>query len=236
MQKKKCTAIVLAAGQGKRMGTKVQKQYLEIDGKPVLYYSLHAFEQSKIIDEIILVVGENQSEYCKDEIVSKYGISKVNKIVEGGAERYHSVWNGLQEVDDGGYVFIHDGARPFVDEEILKRAYKDVQNCKACVIGMPVKDTIKVVDSLQYAVSTPDRSTLWAMQTPQCFTASLLRESYEKILMMQKNGMEIPSITDDAMVVEFASGRPVKLLQGDYRNIKITTPEDMLVAKVFLEE
>ena len=91
MQKKKCTAIVLAAGQGKRMGTKVQKQYLEIDGKPVLYYSLHAFEQSTIIDEIILVVGEHQAEYCQNEIVSKYGINKVKKIVQGGAERYHSV-------------------------------------------------------------------------------------------------------------------------------------------------
>ena len=119
MQKKKCTAIVLAAGQGKRMGTKVQKQYLEIEGKPILYYSLHTFEQSSVIDEVVLVVGENQVEYCKDEIVSKYGISKVKKIVQGGAERYHSVWNGLQEVDDDCYVFIHDGARPFVDEEIL---------------------------------------------------------------------------------------------------------------------
>lgn len=231
MQKKKCTAIVLAAGQGKRMGTKVQKQYLEIDGKPVLYYSLHAFEQSKIIDEIILVVGENQSEYCKDEIVSKYGISKVNKIVEGGAERYHSVWNGLQEVDDGGYVFIHDGARPFVDEEILKHAYKDVQNCKACVIGMPVKDTIKLADSDGFVNETPERSLLWMIQTPQVFENGLVKKAYA-LLMEQEN----IQVTDDAMVVEQMLGHKVKLTEGSYENIKITTPEDLDIAEIFVKK
>ena len=231
MQKKKCTAIVLAAGQGKRMGTKVQKQYLEIDGKPVLYYSLHAFEQSKIIDEIILVVGENQSEYCKDEIVSKYGISKVNKIVEGGAERYHSVWNGLQEVDDDGYVFIHDGARPFVDEEILKRAYKDVQNCKACVIGMPVKDTIKLADSDGFVNETPERSLLWMIQTPQVFENGLVKKAYA-LLMEQEN----IQVTDDAMVVEQMLGHNVKLTEGSYENIKITTPEDLDIAEIFVKK
>lgn len=231
MQKKKCTAIVLAAGQGKRMGTKVQKQYLEIDGKPVLYYSLHAFEQSEIIDEIILVVGENQSEYCKDEIVSKYGISKVNKIVEGGAERYHSVWNGLQEVDDGGYVFIHDGARPFVDEEILKHAYKDVQNCKACVIGMPVKDTIKLADSDGFVNETPERSLLWMIQTPQVFENGLVKKAYA-LLMEQEN----IQVTDDAMVVEQMLGHKVKLTEGSYENIKITTPEDLDIAEIFVKK
>ena len=231
MQKKRCTAIVLAAGQGKRMGTKVQKQYLEIDGKPVLYYSLHAFEQSKIIDEIILVVGENQSEYCKDEIVSKYGISKVNKIVEGGAERYHSVWNGLQEVDDDGYVFIHDGARPFVDEEILKRAYKDVQNCKACVIGMPVKDTIKLADSDGFVNETPERSLLWMIQTPQVFENGLVKKAYA-LLMEQEN----IQVTDDAMVVEQMLGHKVKLTEGSYENIKITTPEDLDIAEIFVKK
>ena len=109
MQKAKCTAIVLAAGQGKRMGTKVQKQYLEISGKPVLFYSLDVFQKSDIIDEIVLVVGDNQQEYCKKEIVEKYGITKVSKIIQGGSERYHSVWNGLQTLSGDGYVFIHTG-------------------------------------------------------------------------------------------------------------------------------
>lgn len=231
MQKKKCTAIVLAAGQGKRMGTKVQKQYLEIAGKPVLYYSLHAFEKSAVIDEIILVVGENQSEYCKDEIVSKYGISKVKKIVQGGAERYHSVWNGLQEVEDDSYVFIHDGARPFVDEEILNRAYNDVEKCKACVVGMPVKDTIKLADSEGYVNETPERSLVWMIQTPQVFDVALVKKAYA--LLMEQDSIQV---TDDAMVVEQMLGHKVKLTLGSYENIKITTPEDLDIAEIFVKK
>lgn len=231
MQKKKCTAIVLAAGQGKRMGTKVQKQYLELDGKPVLYYSLYAFEQSTVIDEIILVVGENQAEYCQKEIVSKYGINKVKKIVQGGAERYHSVWNGLQEVDDEGYVFIHDGARPFINEEILDRAYKDVENCKACVVGMPVKDTIKLADKGGFVDKTPERSLVWMIQTPQVFENSLVKKAYA--LLMEQDSIRV---TDDAMVVEQMLGSKVKLTMGSYENIKITTPEDLDIAEIFVEK
>ena len=231
MQKKKCTAIVLAAGQGKRMGTKVQKQYLEIDGKPVLYYSLNAFEQSAVIDEIVLVVGENQVEYCYSEIVLKYGFNKVKTVVEGGAERYHSVWNGLQEVDDDGYVFIHDGARPFIHEEIINRAYKDVQNCKACVIGMPVKDTIKLADSDGFVDETPERSLLWMIQTPQVFESGLVKKAYA--LLMEQNHTHV---TDDAMVVEQMLGHKVKLTEGSYENIKITTPEDLDIAEIFVKK
>lgn len=230
MQKKKCTAIVLAAGQGKRMGTKVQKQYLEIDGKPVLYYSLYAFEQSPIIDEIILVVGENQEEYCQNEMISKYGIRKVKKIVQGGVERYHSVWNGLQEVEGEGYVFIHDGARPFINEEILNRAYKDVENCKACVVGMPVKDTIKLADREGFVDETPERSLVWMIQTPQVFENSLVRKAYA--LLMEQESIQV---TDDAMVVEQMLGHKVKLTLGSYENIKITTPEDLDIAEIFVK-
>lgn len=231
MQKKKCTAIVLAAGQGKRMGSKVQKQYLEIEGKPILYYSLHTFEHSELIDEIILVVGENQSEYCKDEIVLKYGIGKVKKIVQGGAERYHSVWNGLQEVEGDGYVFIHDGARPFVDEEILNRAYNDVEKCKACVVGMPVKDTIKLADNEGYVDETPERSLVWMIQTPQVFENGLVKKAYA--LLMEQNNI---CVTDDAMVVEQMLGHKVKLTLGSYENIKITTPEDLDIAEIFVKK
>lgn len=231
MQKKKCTAIVLAAGQGKRMGTKVQKQYLEIEGKPVLYYSLQVFEHSPLIDEIILVVGENQKEYCQSEIVSKYGITKVRKIVTGGTERYHSVWNGLQEVDDEGYVFIHDGARPFINEEILNRAYKDVEECKACVVGMPVKDTIKLADREGYVAQTPDRSLVWMIQTPQVFENSLVKKAYA--MLMRQDDIQV---TDDAMVVEQMLGYKVKLTLGSYENIKITTPEDLEIASIFVKK
>ena len=231
MQKAKCTAIVLSAGQGKRMGTKVQKQYLELEGKPILYYSLQAFQQSDLIDEIILVVGENQKEYCETEIVSKYQISKVKKIVQGGAERFHSVWNGLREVDEAGYVFIHDGARPFINEEILQRAYRTVLECKACVVGMPVKDTIKIADAEEYAKQTPDRKSLWAVQTPQVFETALVKKAYA--MLMEQNDIQV---TDDAMVVEQMLGEKVKLVQGSYENIKITTPEDLEIASVFVKK
>ena len=230
MQKAKCTAIVLAAGQGKRMGTKVQKQYLEISGKPVLFYSLDAFQRSNIIDEIILVVGENQEDYCKKEIVEKYGITKVSKIVKGGSERYYSVWNGLQAMSEDGYVFIHDGARPFVTEEILSRVYDAVQTEKACVVGMPVKDTIKIADDNKFAKETPNRNYVWMVQTPQVFEKSLVKEAYS-LLMDQ----EIIQVTDDAMVVEKMLNRNVKLVEGSYENIKITTPEDLKIAEIFVK-
>ena len=230
MQKAKCTAIVLAAGQGKRMGTKVQKQYLEISGKPVLFYSLDAFQRSNIIDEIILVVGENQEDYCKKEFVEKYGITKVSKIVKGGSERYYSVWNGLQAMSEDGYVFIHDGARPFVTEEILSRVYDAVQTEKACVVGMPVKDTIKIADDNKFAKETPNRNYVWMVQTPQVFEKSLVKEAYS--LLMEQ---DIIQVTDDAMVVEKMLNRNVKLVEGSYENIKITTPEDLKIAEIFVK-
>lgn len=230
MQKAKCTAIVLAAGQGKRMGTKTQKQYLEIGGKPVLYYSLRTFEESEFINEIVIVVGAGQINYCEKEIVSKFGFKKVKCIIEGGAERYHSVANGLREVEEG-YVFIHDGARPFVNEEILQRVYNEVILHKACVVGMPVKDTIKISDENGFADSTPDRNLLWQIQTPQVFEVSLIKEAYKKLMEC-----DTIKVTDDAMVVEQMLGQKVKLVTGAYENIKITTPEDLKIAENFLKK
>lgn len=231
MQKKNCTAIVLAAGQGRRMGTATQKQYLEIFGKPVLYYSLETFQNSEIIDEIILVVGEGQEGYCAKEIVEKYQIQKVKKIVCGGAERYHSVWNGLKELSEDGYVFIHDGARPFVDDEMIIRAYEEVLQYKACVVGMPVKDTIKIADSSEFAQETPNRNRVWSVQTPQVFEITLIKKAYKKLIEQEDN-----TVTDDAMVVEKMLGEKVKLVQGSYKNIKITTPEDLDIAKIFAKK
>lgn len=230
MKKTKCTAIILAAGQGKRMGTKVQKQYLEICGKPLLFYPLDVFQKSDIIDDIILVVGENQEEYCRKEIVEKFGIAKVSKIVKGGQERYDSVWKGLEEIEADGFVFIHDGARPFISEEILSRAYETVQEEKACVVGMPVKDTIKIADDAQFAKETPDRRNVWMIQTPQVFEISLIKKAYS---LLRKQ--ETIKVTDDAMAVEKMLQRKVKLVEGSYKNIKITTPEDLKIAEVFAE-
>lgn len=229
MKKEQCTAIVLAAGQGKRMGMEVQKQYLELAGKPVLAYSLEKFQESTVIDSIILVVGEDQEEYVRKEIIEPYKISKVSGIVTGGKERYHSVWNGLQ-LAESGYVFIHDGARPFLDDEIIERVYREVQVHKACVVSMPVKDTIKMADSRGFVTSTPDRNYVWLMQTPQVFETELVKKAYE--MLMQA---EMSNVTDDAMVVEQMLHHPIKLVQGSYENIKITTPEDLDIANALVK-
>lgn len=229
MKKKSCTAIVLAAGQGKRMGTKVQKQFLELKGRPLVFYSLKAFEESELIDDIVLVTGEDCIEYCAHEIVEKFGFTKVRKIVAGGKERYHSVWNGLCEVKPGGYAFIHDGARPFVTEEIIARTYEALQESRACVVGMPVKDTIKIADSEGYIVDTPDRNYVWQVQTPQAFETELVKVAYAKLM-----GQTDINVTDDAQVVESMMYEEVKLVPGSYENIKVTTPEDLKLAEIFL--
>jgi len=232
MNKKHCTAIVLSAGQGKRMGASVQKQYIELEGKPVIYYTIKAFQDSEIIDDIVLVVGHGQISYVKEEIVDFYGFDKVRTIVEGGRERYDSVWAGLQTVEDeDGYVFIHDGARLFVNDDILRRGYDTVDEFKACVAGMPSKDTVKIVDDNTFASETPNRKYVWSVQTPQIFAASLIKEAYAKIMQGDCTG-----VTDDAMVVERMMNVQVKLFEGSYENIKITTPEDLDIAKVFLKK
>ena len=225
------TAIVLAAGQGKRMHSKVQKQFLEIQGYPVLYYSLRCFQESSLIQDIILVTGEESISYCKEEIVQKYGFTKVSAVIPGGKERYDSVYAGLCECRDCEYVLIHDGARPFVTEEILKRGLQKVKETGACVIGMPSKDTVKLSDEEGYVKETPNRKCVWTIQTPQIFSYSLIREAHDSI--RQK---DMSKITDDAMVVEQETGAKVALAEGSYQNIKITTPEDMKTAEAFLED
>ena len=233
MDKRHCTAIVLAGGKGKRMGSKTQKQYLMIQGKPLIYYALHQFEESKIIDDMILVVGDGQQDYVRENIVEAYGFSKVKKIVTGGAERYDSVYAGIQALEDTNeeeYVFIHDSARPFVDEEILERAYASVMEHKACVVGMPSKDTVKLADEGGFASVTPDRSRVWIIQTPQVFEKGLIKEAYTRLMQGDTAG-----VTDDAMVVEKTLKHPVKLVEGSYENIKVTTPEDLDIAEIFVK-
>ena len=243
MKKKRCTAIVLAAGNGSRMKSDVAKQYMSLCGKPLIWYALHAIEKSSVIDDCILVTGAEDISYVRDEIVARYGFHKVDTVVAGGKERYDSVYQALRVIADGemkvpnkdGYVFIHDGARPFLTEEILRRCYEEVQLSRACVAGMPVKDTIKIADSLGFAAQTPDRSLIWQIQTPQVFEAPLIIDAYRE-LMAKKDRLSTEgiTITDDAMVVERFIGVPVKLVQGSYENIKITTPDDMAAAEVFI--
>ena len=229
MEQGRCTAIVLAAGQGKRMHSKIQKQFLEIGGKPILYYSMECFQKSPLIQDIILVTGEDMISYCQSEIVEKYGFTKVCKVTAGGKERYDSVYAGLLCCQDTDYVYIHDGARPFVTEEMIQRGYEAVKRTNACVMGMPSKDTGKLADPSGYIKETPDRKIVWNIQTPQIFSYDLIRGAYESI---RKKDMS--NVTDDAMVVEQETGTKILLVEGSYQNIKITTPEDLAVAEAFL--
>ncbi len=232
----KTVAVVLAAGSGSRMNSDIKKQYMEIGGKPLIYYSLKAFEES-IIDDIILVVSRGDVDYVSKEIVEKYHFDKVQAVVEGGLARYHSVRLGLQAAAaDCDYAFIHDGARPFVDRDIIMRAFQAVKEYKACVVGMPAKDTIKIADEKGFAASTPDRNLMWTIQTPQVFSYKTILELYQRLDRDEGDLMAKGiNITDDAMVVEYYTDTKVKLVEGSYDNIKITTPEDITVAEAILD-
>lgn len=228
MKKEKITAIVLAAGRGSRMKSELQKQYMTLAGKPVVVHCLEQFEKSDV-DEIILVTGEDEIEYCREKIVGEYHITKVKKIVAGGKERYESVYHALEEMEECRYVFIQDGARPCITQDIIRACIENVREYGICIIGMPVKDTIKIVDENCFAKDTPERSTLWQIQTPQCFVYDEIKLAYEK---MMASGVK--NITDDAMVMEQFGDRRVKMVKGSYENIKITTPEDMEIGEIFL--
>lgn len=230
MKHTKIAAIVLAAGQGKRMESDIPKQYLLLQDKPILYYSLKQFECSEV-DEIILVTGKGEIPYCRENVIQRFGFTKIKDIVEGGQERYHSVYEGLKAITSCDYVLIHDGARPFVNQTIIRDAIQGAIQYEACVVGMPVKDTIKMMDSEGFVEQTPDRSLVWMVQTPQAFSFPIIKKAYD-LLLQQRN----PNVTDDAMVVEKMLDKKVKLIKGSYENIKITTPSDLSVAESFLNK
>lgn len=224
------TAIVLAAGKGSRMNSELPKQYMNVDSKPVLYYSLKAFEESPV-DDIILVAGEGDISYCRKDIVEKYNISKVKTIVNGGTERYWSVKNGLVAAADTDYVLIHDAARPCLTIDMIERSIKEVQISGACTVGVPVKDTIKLVDEECFGVDTPPRNRLWQVQTPQSFAYQDIAKAYQ---LLEESGDV--DITDDTMIVERYLGKKTKVIYGDYCNIKITTSEDLSMVENFLKK
>lgn len=225
----KITAIVLAAGNGSRMNSRTKKQFMEIKGKPVIWYSLFAFEKS-IVNQVILVTGKDDIEYCQRDIVEKYGFQKVDAVIAGGSERYESVYNGLKEVK-GDIVLIHDGARPMINNDIINRCIDGAKKYGACVAGMPVKDTVKIIKGNGVIESTPDRNMVWSTQTPQAFRYNLIKYAYDNMKKEQKN-----NVTDDAMVVEKFTEHEVRFVEGAYSNIKITTPEDIALAEVLISE
>ncbi len=233
MMSSKTTAIVLAAGQGKRMNTPVAKQFLELKGKPVLYYSLKAFEES-VIDEIVLVCSRSQIDYCREHIVNHYGFKKVRSVIEGGRERYESVYQSLAAIDRTDYVLIHDGARPFISSSLINQVVKLVRDSKACLVATPVKDTIKIVNQDGRIQETPDRNTLWSAQTPQAFEYSSIKKAYELLYSKDKDIRQ--RFTDDAMVYEKLINKPISIVEGDYTNIKLTTSEDYVLASILADK
>ena len=226
----KNTAIVLAGGSGSRMNSDIPKQYIEVNGKPLLAYSLIIMDKSSDIDEIILVARENDIEFCQKEIVDKFNVNKVTHIVKGGSERYWSVLEGLK-VASGEYVWIHDGARPCISEELLHRLNEDVRQYKSTVTAVPSKDTVKIIED-GIVKETPDRNNVWMVQTPQVFRKDELINAYNN---MMAKAVSL-NITDDAMIMEcFGTGK-VHVTMGEYTNIKVTTPEDILVVEKYLKK
>ena len=217
------SAIVLAGGRGKRMNYHKSKQFIEIKGKPVLVYTLEKFIYNKSIDEVILVLAEDEVDYCKKEVLQKYSL-KVDRIVIGGKERQDSVFNALEAMEKANIVLIHDGARPFISEKIIEEGIKYANIYGAAAPGVTPKDTIKIKNEDNISVDTPDRNTLVAVQTPQCFKYDEIYQCHRKI--KEENAI----VTDDTSVVE-RYGHKVYLYEGDYTNIKITTPEDLILAE-----
>ena len=217
------SAIVLAGGRGKRMNYHKSKQFIEIKGKPVLVYTLEKFIYNKSIDEVILVLPEDEVDYCKKEVLQKYSW-KVDRIVIGGKERQDSVFNALEAMEKANIVLIHDGARPFISEKIIEEGIKYANIYGAAAPGVTPKDTIKIKNEDNISVDTPDRNTLVAVQTPQCFKYDEIYQCHRKI--KEENAI----VTDDTSVVE-RYGHKVYLYEGDYTNIKITTPEDLILAE-----
>ena len=205
----KNSVIIVAAGSGKRMKSTIAKQYIELKGRTILSYTVETFEKSDNIDEIILVTSQEAIDFVTKNIVNKYQFTKVKAVVAGGAER-------------------HDGFRPFVNDSYITKLESIAMEFGACVLGAPVKDTIKICDSEGYIVDTPNRSTLWLAQTPQCFKYDVIINAYEKAYKEGYTG------TDDSVLVE-KTGVKVKMVEGDYNNIKITTPEDLYIGEVILE-
>ncbi len=228
----KATVLIPAAGTGRRMGGSVNKQYLELIGKPILAHTLALFENHPLIENIYPIVPLNDISYCQQKIVNHYGFTKVRRMVAGGTERQDSVRNGLDALVEDGFdqphrpILIHDGARPLFDCKQLSALIKIVCETGACTIGVPVKDTIKDVEN-RTITGSPDRSRLWQAQTPQGFQYHLIREAFDRA---DEDGF---IATDDASLLE-RIGHPVQMLEGDYRNIKVTTPEDIQIAVALL--
>jgi 2-C-methyl-D-erythritol 4-phosphate cytidylyltransferase len=221
----KATAIITAAGKGTRMNSDINKQYIDIAGIPVLARTIAAFENCEAIADIIVVVNEDDIKYCRNNIIEKYNFSKVKALIGGGSERQNSVYKGLCAADGNSkIVLIHDGARPFVSEKNIIDCISAAIEFDACGIGVRLKDTIKICDTNGFVTTTPDRSSLWSIQTPQAFKYDIVMNAHKMAIQSGYIG------TDDLVLVE-RQGIQVKIIEGSYQNIKITTPEDLIIGE-----
>lgn len=225
------TVVIAAGGVGKRMNHHKAKQYIEVNQKALLAYTIEAFEKCSMVDAIVLVVGEEDLQYVKRDIVKKHRFTKVLEIVVGGKERRDSVYNGLIIVPgETTHVLVHDGARPMVSQKEIISSIEGAVKYRACVLGAKVKDTIKVTNEEGYVINTPIRQYTYQIQTPQAFEKGLLVEAYKR-----SYGEAYP-VTDDAMIVERYTDQSVKVIESSYRNLKITTPEDLVLMSSYLSE
>ncbi|MFA5104534.1 MAG: 2-C-methyl-D-erythritol 4-phosphate cytidylyltransferase [Candidatus Margulisiibacteriota bacterium] len=223
----KISVVIAGGGSGKRMQSHENKLFIEIGGTAILAMTTAVFESTEIVDEIIITVPADEIERTK-ALMRQHSFKKVAHVVAGGHTRQASVFNGLQKIStDTNIVVIHDGARPFVTKEIIITAVNEIKICKAVVVGMPVKDTIKAVNEGGFVTNTLDRNLLWQAQTPQVFDAALIKKAHSRA---QKIGL---TATDDSHLVE-RLGESVKMIQGSYKNIKITTPDDIKTAEAIL--
>lgn len=219
--------IIPCSGIGKRMGNNIPKQFLELAGKPIICHTIERFEKCEKIHEIVIIISKEYEEYFKKEILEKNNFKKVLNVVLGGEERFNSVYNGLRSIKNTeSIVLIHDGVRPFIKIEQIEKIIEETKLHKACVLGVKVKDTIKICNN-NIIEQTPKRDNVWLAQTPQAFEYNLIKKAYEKAIKENFFG------TDDASLVE-NMGEKVKMILGDYENIKITTPEDLKIGKLFL--
>lgn len=220
MDKIKTAVIIAAAGSGSRMKSNKKKQFIEIEGKPILIHTLEKFEAAKSVSAVFISTGKDDVDQCRS-IVKKYGLTKIKKIVIGGSERQFSVYNALLEIDkDFDVILVHDAARPFVNPEDIDRVVKCCSTYDGCVLGVKAKDTIKQCGVDEIITSTPNRNCLWYAQTPQGFKRNVIFSAYRQAI--NENYLA----TDDAALAEHY-GWKIKMLEGSYNNIKITTPDDL---------
>ena len=211
------------------MGGGTEKQFLSLGAKPLLAHTLERFQQCELIDELFVVLPQEKITFCRDEIINRYALSKVKELIAGGERRQDSVYSGLKAVDpDTMIVVIHDGVRPFIEESLIRRVIEAAQEWGAAVVALPEYDTIKEVTHDQFVFQTIDREKIWRVQTPQAFHYPLLWKAFEKAMSCGYYG------TDEACLIE-QIGHRIKIVGGSSFNIKVTTPDDLVLGEAILK-